>query len=88
MLINPHSRNKSVVTNKTFFKGASSFVLQVESSMRIKANDSAIRNHLGIDGRKADPAKNSSSMMLVSDKNLGRNNGAGFSHSSSRSDDG
>jgi len=56
--------------------------------MRIKANDSAIRNHLGIDGRKADPAKNTSSNMLTSDKNQGSNVDARFSNDFSRSEDG
>jgi hypothetical protein len=33
------SSKKSLAEQKTFFKGASSFALQVESSMRIKNND-------------------------------------------------
>ena len=43
---------------KTFFKGATSFFLQAESSVRIQQNDQAIRNYLGIDNRKADPGRN------------------------------
>lgn len=41
---------------KTFFKGATSFVLQAEASMLSHKNDAAIRTHLGIDGKKSNNA--------------------------------
>ena len=47
------SRNSGKHSNKTFFKGATSFVIQAESSMRIQENDQAIRSYLGIDNEKA-----------------------------------
>ena len=35
--------------NKTFFKGATSFIMQAESTMKMDQNDSTIRSCLGIE---------------------------------------
>lgn len=53
---------------KTFFKGATSFFLQAESSLFTHKNDAAIRTHLGIEGRKTNQTKDGP--VRVSDKNI------------------
>ena len=48
-------RQSADVREKTFFKGATSFVLQAQASMLIQRNDQTIKSVLGIDGRKQGP---------------------------------
>ena len=38
--------------SKTFFKGATSFIMQAESSMKMEQNDATIRSYLGIENAK------------------------------------
>ena len=49
-----HKKRQSAdIGNKTFFKGATSFVLQAQASVMIQKNDQTIKSVLGIDGRKS-----------------------------------
>ena len=55
--------------NRTFFKGATSFGIGGEASMAIGNHDSAIRSHLGIDGRsKMNVKGHDRSSRLISEK--------------------
>ena len=56
MLKNQMRQNRKIKTGvdskKTFFKGATSFIMQAESSMKMEHNDATIRSYLGIENAK------------------------------------
>ena len=76
------SKMKLQHENRTFFKGATSFALNAESSMYAGQHDTAIRSHLGIDGRSKinTQIKNSGSRLISDTKKIGE----GFSKNSSQ----
>ena len=76
-LSEPPKTQKNSEAQKTFFKGATSLVVQAEPSTFIEKHDSSIRGYLGIENTKHNLTRNMSSQRSALNKIIAASSSAG-----------